>query len=81
MPNYSSKAKTWQELQKLIREHWAAHTKEDVLKAETLATVYLLEKIGYDETGAPVTVIEAAGDALHDIIGIYISMITGMEKK
>jgi hypothetical protein len=80
MRQYKSKAKNWRDLQTLIKEYWV-NDKEELMKGETLATVYLLDKIGYDETGAPEHIIEAAHAAMHDIIGIYVGLVVGEEKK
>jgi hypothetical protein len=80
MKQYKSTADDWQSLRdSQIKVLLNSDDPLKMQKAETVAALYLLSKIGYDETGAPEHIILAATNALHEIIGIYLGIYKEVE--
>lgn len=75
MANYAYKGQDWQTLQKQITELLESEDPIKLEKAETLAAMYILARVGYDEGGASESLIWAAQNALHDVIGVYLNIL------
>lgn len=74
MKQWSSNAKDRPDLQTQISGLLHSADPMKFEKADTAAAMYLLNKIGYDETGAPEAIILAAAQAVHTIVGVFFNI-------